>query len=531
MSRRRYDVAIVGSGAGGGTLARALADTGLEILLLERGRFLPREKENWDPSAVFEKGRYVTDERWYDADGQPFEPEMHYYVGGQTKVYGAALVRLREEDFGELEHRDGVSPAWPLSYDDYEPYYTEAEWLYRVHGRRGVDPTEPPASAPYRFSPLEQEPRIQDLADDLEAAGRHPFPLPLGIDRDDDHPRRRPCIRCDTMDGFPCLVDGKCDAQVVCVEPAARRPNVTLELGTRVTELRTGASGREVTDIVAETDGRQRTFRADLVVVACGAVNSAALLLGSASDRHPDGLANSSGQVGRNLMLHNNSAMLAISTRANPTKFQKTLGLNDWYFRGEEVDYPLGHVQLLGKAKWQMLRADAPVPTPKRVLRWMAEHSVDWWITTEDLPDPENRVTLNRRGQIVLRYEANNEEPHQRLIARLEETLRRVGQCRKLLPLRAYFSKRMPLAAVCHQVGTCRFGTDPETSVLDPSCRAHDVENLYVVDGSFFPSISGVNPALTIMANSLRVADRIADRMGVSRERLGDARLASPEVT
>ena len=179
---QHYDVIIIGTGAGGGTLAHRLAPSGKRVLLLERGDYLPRERENWDSTAVFVQGRYRAPEFWYDEHGHEFPPETNYYVGGNTKFYGAALFRLRPQDFGELRHHDGVSPAWPLRYEDFEPYYTEAEHLYRVHGRHGEDPTEGPASAPYRFEPVEHEPRIQQLSDDLDKQGLHPFHLPIGVD-------------------------------------------------------------------------------------------------------------------------------------------------------------------------------------------------------------------------------------------------------------------------------------------------------------------------------------------------------------
>jgi choline dehydrogenase-like flavoprotein len=518
------DILIIGSGAGGGTLTYALASTGQRILLLERGNYLPREKANWEPGAVFREQRYRTEECWYDQDGNAFRPEVNYYIGGNTKVYGAALLRLRREDFGEVPYYDGVSPAWPLSYEDFELYYTEAEHLYKVHGERGTDPTEPPASAGYRFPPLHHEPRIQTIFEDLQASGLHPFPLPVAIDRDDRVPHRRPCIRCDTCDGFPCLVDAKSDAQVTCVDPARRSPNVELLTNARVTRLITNPAGTAVTAVEAEVAAQRETFVADIVVMACGAINSAALLLRSANDKHPHGLANTSDQIGRHLMLHNNTAVMAVSTTPNPTAFQKTLGLNDFYFKGPAEDYPLGHIQLMGKSKWQMLAGEAPFFTPRAVLKYIAGHAVDWWVTTEDLPDPENRVTLDRQGNIVLHYTPNNVEPHRRLIDHLKDTLRRLGHCHVLLPHKAYFSKRMLLAAVCHQVGTCRFGLDPQTSVLDLNCRAHTVDNLYVVDGSFFPAISAVNSSLTIIANALRVADHLCGRLGVTRQDVGKPR-------
>jgi choline dehydrogenase-like flavoprotein len=511
-----YDVIIIGTGAGGGTLAYALAPAGKRILLLERGDYLPKGKANWDPGAVFPDERYKTAERWYDAAGHPFRPEMNYYVGGNTKVYGACLLRMREQDFGEIRHQDGISPAWPLAYRDFEPHYTAAEHLYMVHGRHGQDPLDPPTSHEYAFPPLQHEPRIQQIADDLRAAGLHPFPLPMAINRDDQVPRRRPCIRCDTCDGFPCLVDAKCDAQVTCVDKALTHSNVSLLVNARATRLVTNPTGTEVVQVEADVAGRPEVFSAGIVVVACGAINSAALLLRSASEQHPRGLANTSDQVGRNLMLHNNSAMLAVSAiTPNPTVFQKTLGLNDFYFQDPDGTYPLGHIQLMGKSKPEMLRGEAPVFTPHGALDYITTHAVDWWLTTEDLPRPENRITVDGQGQIVLSYTPNNVEPHRRLVRRLERILQQTGHAHTLLPHTAYFPKRMPLAAVCHQVGTCRFGPDPRTSVLDLTCRTHDVANLYVVDGSFFPSISSVNPSLTIIANALRVAEHLRDRLGV----------------
>src|SRR6059036_2715971 len=250
-----YDVIIIGSGAGGGTLARHLAPSGKRILLLERGDWLPREPQNWLAQDVFVDNRYVSEDTWYDESGKPFQPQIHYFVGGATKLYGAALYRLRAEDFGELRHHDGVSPAWPIGYDEMEPYYTRAEQLYHVHGERGVDPCDPPASAPYPHPPVSHEPRIRHLADDFARQGLTPFHVPLGIMLDEADPRTSACIRCATCDGHPCLVRAKSDAQVVCVDPALEHSNVTLVTGARVTRLQTSASGREVTRIVVERGG------------------------------------------------------------------------------------------------------------------------------------------------------------------------------------------------------------------------------------------------------------------------------------
>ena len=509
-----YDVIIIGTGAGGGTLAHRLAPSGKRILLLERGDFLPREPDNWSSKAVFVDGKYAATEEWYDKEGQPFHPHAQYWVGGNTKVYGAILFRLREGDFGQVEHHGGVSPAWPLSYTDYEPYYTEAENLYLVHGERGEDPTEPPAAGPYPYPAVSHEPRIQRLADDFERTGHRPFHLPVGINLDETDREGSKCVRCGWFDGYPCLVDAKADAHVCAVRPALAHDNVTLLTRAKVERLETDAGGRTITGVSVERDGQHETYRGDLVVVSCGAVNSAALLLRSGNDRHPNGMGNSSGVVGRHYMCHLNSAMLAISKDPNPTRFQKTLGINDYYWSADDFGYPLGHIQMLGKTDGPTLRAGAPWFAPGFALDYTARHAIDFWLTTEDLPAPDNRVTLDRAGNIHLSYTDYNTEGHKRLIARLKGLLGHLGCHDRLIPNQVSRDQRIPIAGVAHQCGTVRFGSDPASSALDTNCKAHDLDNLYVVDTSFFPSSSAVNPALTAMANALRVGDHLLDRLG-----------------
>jgi choline dehydrogenase-like flavoprotein len=517
----RYDMIIIGSGAGGGTLAHRLAPTGKRILLLERGDYVRRERENWDSRAVAGEGRYQTKEIWRDAKGKPLHPHTNYNVGGNTKFYGAALFRLRKEDFGEVRHHGGVSPAWPISYEELEPYYLKAEQLYHVHGQRGDDPTEPRASGPYPHPPVSHEPRMQQLSDDFARLGLQPFHVPLGIQIDEANARSSKCIRCPTCDGFPCLVNAKSDAQVICVDPALEYPNVTLLTNAYVDRLRTTASGREVTDVVVKRNGTMETYSADVVVVSCGAINSAALLLRSANDKHPRGLANSSDVVGRHYMGHVNSVLMAVSKCPNPTVFQKTLALNDFYFGSKDWEYPMGHISFVGKLDREALRAGAPAIAPGWTLELMATHSLDFWLTSEDLPDPDNRVTVNSNGEIVLSYRPNNEEGHKRLGAKLRQLMQQQTKCPEhghdchqgLFARNLFVGDRIPLAGVAHQNGTIRFGRDPKTSALDPNCRAHDVDNLYVVDASFFPSSGAVNPALTIMANALRVADHLQQRL------------------
>jgi choline dehydrogenase-like flavoprotein len=511
-----YDVIIIGSGAGGGTLAYRLAPSGLRILLVERGDSVRRELENWSSREVFANARYKTKEEWICKDGTSFHPGQHYYVGGQTKFYGAILFRMRERDFGEVRHHGGISPSWPISYDDLESYYGEAEQLYYVHGERGEDPTEPAASSPYPWPAASHEPRIQRLHDDLVRAGHHPFHLPVGVKLDEQNPENSVCVRCTRLDGFPCLVDAKADAQTCAVRPALEYPNVELLTRGYVDRLLTSPDGRTVTGVEIERDGVREVFSADVVVASAGAVNSAALLLRSASDMHPNGLANSSDQVGRNYMCHINTAMIALSKEPNPTRFQKTLGLNDFYWGDEQVDYPLGHIQMLGKSDGWILRAGAPKFTPTPVLEYVSRHAIDFWLTTEDLPSADNRVLVDRQGRIHLHYTDANTEPHRRLIGKLKQLLPRLGCREHLIPNQVVRDERIPVAGVAHQCGTVRFGSNPTDSVLDVNCKAHDLDNLYVVDASFFRSSSAVNPALTVMANALRVGDHLIERLGAT---------------
>ena len=512
------DVIVIGSGAGGGSLVRRLAPSGKRILLLERGDWLPREPENWSTPDVFVDNRYISDDTWYDAGGKPFQPQIHYYVGGATKLYGAALYRLRREDFGELTHHDGISPAWPIGYDEMEPYYSQAEQLYQVHGNHGEDPTDPPASHQYPYAALTHEPRIQQLSDDLAAAGYHPFHAPCGVMLDETNPPFSACIRCKTCDGFPCLVHAKSDAEVLAVRPALEHPNVTLLTNARATKLLTNDVGTAITGIEVERDGERETHSADVYVVSCGAANSAKLLLASASDAHPNGLANGSDQVGRNYMFHNSQAVLALSKEPNPTRFQKTLGLNDFYLGDEDFGFPLGNLQMIGKSQADMFKGEKPTETklaPGFALRDVATHAVDFWLSTEDLPRAENRVTLGPDGNVQLTYAPSNGASADRLFHKLKSMLGHLGMHPDhLFPRHAYLKTDIPVAGVAHQAGTCRFGSDPASSVLNTDCRAHEVDNLYVVDTSFFPSIGAVNPALTAMANALRVGDHLLERLG-----------------
>ncbi|HXP21966.1 MAG TPA: GMC family oxidoreductase [Streptosporangiaceae bacterium] len=514
----RYDVIIIGSGAGGGTLAHTLAPSGKRILLLERGNYLPREMANWDPGPVFVDGRYISADTWYDKSGKPFQPQVHYYVGGATKMYGAALYRLRPADFGEIKYSDGVSPAWPVSYADFEPFYTRAEWLYQVHGCHGEDPTEGSWSRQYPWPAVSHEPRVQQIADDLAAAGYHPFHAPCGIALDEADRAASTCIRCAWCDGYPCLVHAKADAETIAVRPLLGLPNVTLLTGAEVTRLDTDPAGREITGVQLLRAGQQEIYAGDIVVLAAGAANTSRILLRSACDAHPGGLANGSDQVGRNYMFHNSKAVAALAREPNETVYQKTLGLNDFYLASDDGRGPLGNLQMLGKSNAMAMKGEEPKLTrlaPRWSLDEVARHSVDFWLTTEDLPRPGNRVTVDDRGQIHLSYSATNQTEAAALYGEVKTIFDKIGiAAHHVLDKNFYMDMSIPIAGVAHQAGTCRFGKDPASSVLDSDCKAHELDNLYVADSSFFPSIGAVNPALTVIANAIRVGDHLARRLG-----------------
>ena len=498
MPSERYDIVVIGTGAGGGTVARALADAPARILLLERGRFVPLEPENRDPAAVWKHRRYQTSESWLDGGGRPFRPYMHYCVGGNTKFWGSVLFRMRREDFGELQHVDGVSPAWPVDYDALEPYYERAERLYEVHGTAGADPTEAPRR-PFPHAAVPHAEPVAAYVARISEQGLHPSPLPLGL-RGPGEPGG--CILCDTCNSFPCHRDAKSDADVCCVRPAAGRDNVSLWTGARVRRLLTDPAGRRVEAVEVDHAGERRRVEASLVVLSCGAVNSAALLLQSANGKHPRGLANSSGLAGRRYMAHLATMMAGFHPfRRNHTVFQKTVAINDFYLRGPDGGYPLGQIQSQGRTHGVMAQTAAPW-MPLGFFDYWVARGLDWLAMTEDLPRSDNRVTVDAGGRIRLSYRPNNVRAHRRLVREVRRMLRRLG-------LGIVYVHPRSIRNTTHQCGTLCFGTDPRRSVLDPWCRTHDVENLFVVDASFFPSSSAVNPGLTIVAQALRVADHI----------------------
>ncbi|MFT3678904.1 MAG: GMC family oxidoreductase [Ferruginibacter sp.] len=504
-----YDIIIIGTGSGGSTMAYKLAPTGKKILILERGGFIPKEKENWDPHEVVTKGRYRSGEEWYDSNDKPFKPFIHYNVGGNSKMYGAAMFRFRESDFEEVQHYGGVSPAWPLKYGVFEPYYSSAEKLYSVHGKRGVDPTEPPATTAYSLPPLPYEPLIQDLEHKMKQLGLKPFPLPMGVRLPQDYTRTEAPVLLESFDGFPDLTDSKADGQVTCLRPALMKENVTMMVNAYVEKLETDASGKNVTAVVTVINKERIRFSADLVFVACGAVNSAALFLRSADSKHPDGLANSSGQVGRNLMLHHNGCLVAFTKKFNDCVFQKSLGLADFYHGAADSSFPLGEIQLMGRNDADTILWMGETIAPGKPYEELKHMSIDFWLTAEDLPSADNRVALRKDGSIKVYYEKTNYRAYEKLKEKLKNIFEQLGAIDEDYRDTQWGGYDLDISGMSHQNGTLRFGNDPGTSVLDTNCKTHDIENLYVVDASFFPSCGAFNPALTIVANALRVGDHI----------------------
>jgi choline dehydrogenase-like flavoprotein len=486
-------VVVVGSGMGGGTLAWGLAQRGIDTLVLERGEVLPREAENWSPEAVFVDRRYKPSETWLDDDGGEFHPGVHYVVGGNTKVYGASLPRLRERDFGETVYPSGVSPAWPFTYADIEPYYAQAESLYRVHGTVGQDPSDPWRSRPYPYPPMAHEPYVAEIVLRLQEQGLHPSATSMGLDI-------RPggtCVRCQTCDGFPCRLGAKSDAETCALEPALAGGSVRLLTGARITRIELDRDGR-VARLVGEADGEPLEVTGGHFVLAAGAANSAALLLASRTDANPTGIANSSGLVGRNYMVHNNTHIAAVDPlRRNDVVFQKTVAVNDFY---EDLGdgHPGGTLQLIGKVQGSMMKTYA-TRAPLAMLNRTAARSVEWLVMSEDLPSVHNRVTVNPEGRIQVSWRRTNYDRHEALLKQAKKVLHRAGY-------RAIFEQRFTIDMNSHMCGTARAGTDADRSVLDPWCRTHDIPNLFVVDSSFFPSSGAQNPALTIAAQALRVA-------------------------
>ena len=488
------DILIIGSGMGGATLAAALAPSGRRIVIVERGERLADSPEARDPAAIFGRGHFRPNEIWYDAEGRPFNPGNYSFVGGNSKFYGAVLLRYRAEDFRPLRHIDGMTPGWPIAYDDLEPFYSSAEVLYRVRGDAAGDPTEPRHSAPYPFPPVPDEPDIATLRQAFAAQGLHPSALPLGVDLE-----RWLARAPTTWDAFPDTTGAKSDAESCGLAVALAYPNVTLLTGTRVNRLI--ALGRRVTGVEVEgPDEVRTTLQAPVVCLCAGAVMSAALLLRSANDDYPMGLANGSDQVGRNFMNHNLTAMIAFNPRRrNRSVYEKTIQFNDWYLTGGPMGEPLGNIQMLGRVTGPILAGESGLPV--WLSGYLADRSIHIMAMSEDLPDPQSRV-MWKNGGVVLDWRRTNVKAHDLLVGRLRRAMRRAGW-----PL--VLSKGFPKSKPSHQCGTALMGNDPATSVVDRNLRAHDLDNLYIADASVLPTSAAVNPSLTVAALALRLGQHL----------------------
>ena len=538
MAGTHYDVVIIGSGAGGASLAQSLARTDKKVLILERGDYLPKGPNNWSSTYVFVDRGYRTTELWYDKQGKPFHPNTHYWVGGNTTFYGAALFRLRPGDFEERQHKGGVSPAWPISYQDLASFYLDAEKRWFVHGKRGVDPTEPGGERDYFYPALRHDPTIANLETHFKSLGWHPSALPIGVMRDDARPPLSRCIRCGTCGGYPCLVSAKADARTIALEPILPKRNITLLANRKVTRLETDAVGKTVQRVLVDGPNGPEEYSGDIVVVAAGAVNTAAILLASKNPGHDNGLANGSDQVGRNYMFHTMSAIVSITPTAFNAPFPKTMCVNDFYWNDPQggFDYPMGHIQLLEHMDGHVLEGQgeeegiAPWLVPDFLSEAAAERMLAFLCISEDLPEAHNRVRLED-GRIFLDYTHGNIEGHMRLAQKLDKALDCFNDGGGSL-LRHHFqvAKMLPLYGTAHMCGTTRFGKDPASSVLDANCKAHELDNLYVTDASFFPSSAAVNPTLTIVANAWRVGAHLKDRLGAQtpREKRANAVATAP---
>lgn len=506
-----YDIVIIGTGTGGGTMARSLAETGKKILILERGNFIPKEKENWDPVEVVEKGRYRPNQHWYDKDGKPFKPFIYYAVGGNSKAYGAAAFRLREKDFTEYDTPAGISPAWPLSYTDFKPYYDEAERMMYVHGVRGMDPNEPYTDMPYPFPPIPVEPFTKELYQNVMQAGIKAYPIPMAVKLPQDegaHPDAP--LTLGNFDGFPDPTESKSDAHIIGIRPALQHRNVELMTHAIVTRLETDPSGKSVKKVWVDKDGELMSVDCDLVIVAAGAINSAALLLKSYSNRHPHGLSNLNGLMGTHYMTHINGCLIAFTpNKLNEAPFQKYFCIGDYYWGDEEYPHPMGEIQLMGKNDPATYTWNPPAVFAGKEADYIAKHAIDFWLTAEDVPQAENRIGFTQDGEIQLFYhrEKNNVQSFEALKTRLKRIMQKVGELDKDLQEIYWGGYDLGVDGLSHQCGTMRFGKDPLSSVLDENCRLHEIQNVYVADASFFPSCGAYNPSLTIAANALRVAD------------------------
>ncbi|MCP9848556.1 GMC oxidoreductase [Cyanobium sp. Morenito 9A2] len=493
-----YDLIVIGTGAGGGTLAGALAECGKSVLVLERGGAMDLSDQNVADVELVRNSRYHPGEQWFGTDGDPFPPQMIYALGGNSKIWGGVLERLREQDFAPQRHLDGSSPGWELSYADLAPHYDRAERLYHVHGRRSVDPTEPPRTGDYLHPPRSIEPVLESLRADLARQGVTAYDLPI------------------SWSASP--LDPSGDAERFGVDVAELSAQVTLRTGARVIRLHVNPSGREVKGVQAEIDGQNWLFTGHVVVLAAGAVNSAALLLRSCNDQHPEGLANGSGQVGRNLMKPQLSSILQLAAHPDSGRYGPGLGINDYYWGDKNVSVPLGQIRNGGGVLQDPLFAESPPLLslvtrllPNSLLEQLAVRTVSWWASSGVRPDPANRVSLRGEG-LQITYTPNNREAHDRLVYRWLSTIKALEADPATTVVRAFPLHprgESPLAVLGFACGTVRMGSDPTRSVVDLQGRSHQLVNLYVADASVFPTCPAVGPALTVIALALRLAEHL----------------------
>jgi choline dehydrogenase-like flavoprotein len=499
-----YDIIVVGTGAAGGTLAGDLAGSGLKVLVLERGVQLPIEEQNVADVGLFRKDRYHPKEQWFGTDGDPFSPQTLYALGGNTKIWGGVLERMREQEFEGLALQEAHAPAWGLGYGEMAPWYGQAEDLYRVHGRSGVDPTEPNRQADYGLAPKPIEPFMEELRSALQRHNTHPYDLPLSWSQSP--------------------VDPSGDAELFGVDRALA-PNgaITVRTGTEVTRLHVNPSGTEVRGVEANVAGQNWLFMAHHVVLAAGAINTAAILLRSATDHHPRGLSNGSDQVGRNLMNPQLTSILQLAAEPNSGRYSRSLGVSDFLWGDKNVSFPLGTLQTGGGVLQDALFSESPPVLslvtkllPNMGLEQLAARSVSWWALSPVLPDRHNRVSL-RGDRIQVNYLHNNREAHDRLVYRWVDTLKAVEadpltHVVKTAP--THPRGEAPLSVVGYACGTCRMGVNPATSVVGLDGRSHEVANLTIADASVFPSCPAVGPGLTVIANALRIAAELKEVMG-----------------
>ena len=497
---KHYNVIVIGSGAGGGTLAGQLARSGKTVLILDRGGSMPLVDQNVADVDLFRKDRYHPGEQWFGTDGDPFSPQTVYALGGNTKIWGGVLERMREREFSGLPLQDGLSPSWEISYADLAPYYERAEALYRVHGKAGLDPTEPTRSGDYAFGPKPLEPFMQELRSSLQRQGTHPYDLPISWSESQTDPSG--------------------DAEIFGVEVARQDPNICVRERARVRRLHVNPSGTEVRGVEAEIDGNQWLFSADVVVLAAGAINTPELLLRSATEHHSRGLSNGSDQVGRNLMKPQLTSVIQLAAEPNSGRYGRSLGINDFYWGDQNVSFPLGSVATGGGVLQDALFAESPPVLslvtklmPTFGLEQLAARSVAWWAMSAVRPDPHNRVTL-RGNHLQIHYLPNNREAHDRLVYRWIDTLKQVENdpdCHVVKPAPTHPRGEAPLTVMGSVCGTCRMGSNPATSVVDLQGRSHELSNLFIADASIFPSCPAVGFGLTVIANALRIGDRVLE--------------------